>query len=94
VASRKHGDRTGRSGGLAGGKEESRQRGHPYFGSRTTWNGLLAQGVIDELHLMVGPAALLGEGTPLFDAPVALALLDARRFAGSSNVLLRYAVQR
>jgi dihydrofolate reductase len=63
------------------------------FGSRTTWNGLLAQGLIDELHLMVGPAAL-GEGTPLFDTPVDLVLLDARRFEGSNNVLLRYAVQR
>ena len=63
------------------------------FGSRTTWNGLLAQDLVDELHLMVGPAAL-GEGTPLFDAPVDLALLDTRRFEGSNNVLLRYAVQR
>lgn len=63
------------------------------FGSRTTWNGLVAQDLIDELHLMVGPA-VLGEGTPLFEAPVALALLDARRFEGSNNVLLRYAVQR
>jgi hypothetical protein len=42
---------------------------------------------------MVGPAAL-GEGTPLFDAPVDLVLLAARRFEGSDNVLLRYAVQR
>jgi dihydrofolate reductase len=63
------------------------------FGSRTTWNGLLPQGLIDELYLMVGPAAL-GEGTPLFEAPVALALLDVRRFEGSNNVLLRYAVRR
>jgi dihydrofolate reductase len=63
------------------------------FGSRTTWNGLLAQGLIDELHLMVGPAAL-GEGTPIFEAPVDLVLLDARRFDGSNNVLLRYAVAR
>ena len=62
------------------------------FGSRTTWNGLLAQGLIDELHLMVGPSAL-GKGTPIFEAPVDLVLLDARRFDGSNNVLLRYAVQ-
>jgi dihydrofolate reductase len=58
------------------------------FGSRTTWNGLLAQGLIDELHLMISPAAL-GEGTPLFESAVDLALLDARRFEGSHNVLLR-----
>jgi dihydrofolate reductase len=61
------------------------------FGSRTTWNGLLAQGLVDELHLMISPAAL-GDGTPIFEASVDLALLDARRFDGSSNVLLRYAV--
>jgi dihydrofolate reductase len=63
------------------------------FGSRTTWNGLLAQGLIDEIHLMISPSAL-GNGTPIFDASVDLALLDARRFDGSSNVLLRYGVQR
>jgi dihydrofolate reductase len=60
------------------------------FGSRTTWNGLLAQGLVDELHLMISPAAL-GGGTPIFETPVDLALLDARRFDGSNNVLLCYA---
>jgi dihydrofolate reductase len=60
------------------------------FASRTMWHGLLAQGLVDELHLMVGPAAL-GGGTPLFAGPVSLDLLDVRRFAGSGNVLLRYA---
>lgn len=59
------------------------------FGSRTLWTALLAQGLVDELHLMVGPAAL-GGGTPLFPGPVALALLDSRQFEGSQNVLLRY----
>jgi dihydrofolate reductase len=74
--------------------EKNRGRGDILiFGSRTTWNGLVAQDLIDELHLMVGPT-VLGEGTPLFEAPVDLALLDARRFEGSNNVLLRYAVQR
>ena len=42
---------------------------------------------------MISPAAL-GDGTPIFEAPVDLALLHARRFNGSNNVLLRYAVQR
>ena len=59
------------------------------FASRTTWNGLLRQGLVDELHLMVGPEAL-GSGTPLFEAPARLSLADVRRFDGSDNVLLRY----
>ena len=63
------------------------------FGSRTTWNALLVQGVVDEVHLMVGPRALAG-GTPVFDAPADLRLLDVRRPEGSDNVLVRYAVPR
>jgi dihydrofolate reductase len=64
------------------------------FGSRTTWNALLAAGVVDELHLMVGPVAL-GSGVPAFAGPApALELVDTRRFTGSQNVLLRYAVTR
>jgi dihydrofolate reductase len=63
------------------------------FGSRTTWNGLLVHGLVDEVHLMVGPRALAG-GTPAFDRPTDLHLLDVRRPEGSDNVLLRYAVSR
>ncbi len=63
------------------------------FASRTMWNGLLAQGLVDEIHLMVGPR-VLGGGTPTFDRPTNLALLDVRRPGGSDNVLLRYAVSR
>lgn len=63
------------------------------FGSRRMWNGLLQQGLVDELHLMVGPAAL-AHGTPIFGAPVQLRLLDTRRFEGSDNVLLVYALAR
>jgi dihydrofolate reductase len=63
------------------------------FASRTMWNGLLAHGLVDEIHLMVGPRALAG-GTPIFDRPTDLALLDVRRPEGSDNVLLRYAVRR
>ena len=63
------------------------------FASRTMWNGLLVQGVVDEIHLMVGPRALAG-GTPAFDRPTDLQLLDVRRPEGSDNVLLRYAVHR
>ncbi len=35
------------------------------FGSRTMWNGLLAQGLVDELHLMVYPITR-GSGPRLF----------------------------
>lgn len=64
------------------------------FGSRTTWNALLAAGVVDELHLMVGPV-VLGTGVPAFAGPVPpLTLAGTRRFDGSDNVLLRYQVGR
>ncbi|HZA04441.1 MAG TPA: dihydrofolate reductase family protein [Propionibacteriaceae bacterium] len=62
------------------------------FGSRTMWNGLLRDGLVDELHLMVSPNAV-GSGTPILDSAVDLDLLEARRFPGSGNVLLRYAVK-
>lgn len=63
------------------------------FGSRTLWNGLLARGLIDELHLMVGPR-ILGGGTPIFKVPADLTLLGTRRFDGSDNVQLSYAGPR
>jgi dihydrofolate reductase len=45
----------------------------------------------DELHLMVGPV-VLGGGTPLFGSrsPGGLRLVEARRFDGSDNLVLRY----
>ena len=63
------------------------------FGSRTLWNALLAAGLVDELHLMIG-AAVLGDGTRAFGPePVpSLRLIDVRRRAGSENVVLQYAV--
>ena len=63
------------------------------FGSRTLWNDLLAAGLVDELHLMVG-AAVLGGGTPAFaKGPFPpLRLVSTERRDGSDNVLLRYEV--
>jgi dihydrofolate reductase len=62
------------------------------YGSRTLWGDLLAHGLVDELHLMVGPKVVAGDehafaGVP----PTDLRLLDVRRFDGSDNVLLSYA---
>lgn len=65
------------------------------FGSRTLWTDLLAGGLVDELHLMIG-SAFLGGGTPVFDGPARLPLhlLEARRLADSELVLVRYAPRR
>lgn len=61
------------------------------FGSHVMWNGLLAQGLVDEFRLMVGPA-VLGDGTPAFAGAVSFSLKETRRSEGSDNVLLIYAV--
>ena len=79
------------------------------FGSHTLWSDLLAHGLVDELHLMVGPV-VVSEGTPIFDGHLAIAsahrpdrpieseqslrLIDTRSWDGSGNVLLRYHVSR
>jgi len=63
------------------------------FGSRTLWGDLLAHGLVDELHLMVGPAVVAGDQHAFAGVPAtALRLLDVRRWDGSDNVLLSYAV--
>jgi dihydrofolate reductase len=64
------------------------------FGSHLVWNHLLAAGLVDELHFMVGNVVLPG-GTPAFTtgAKPSLTLIDTRRFEESSNVLLRYALR-
>lgn len=68
------------------------------FGSMTLWNDLLAAGLVDELHLMVGAGAI-GGGLPAFTVPYGgqafageLTLTEARQLDGSQNVLLTYAV--
>src|SRR5918994_3333900 len=65
------------------------------FGSHTLWNDLLANDLVDELHLMIGPV-ILGAGTPVFDdqSAVSLRLIDTRTWDGSGNVLVRYEVRR
>jgi dihydrofolate reductase len=65
------------------------------FGSRTLWKDLLANDLVDELHVMIGPV-VLGAGTPVFDEQpaVTLRLIDTRTWDGSGNVLLRYEVPR
>jgi dihydrofolate reductase len=64
------------------------------FGSHTLWNDLLAHGLVDELHLMVGAGVLAG-GTPAFTTrpPASLRLIDTRTWEGSGLVLIRYAVE-
>lgn len=65
------------------------------FGSHVLWNDLLAAGLVDELHVMIG-AGVVGEGVRAFEArpPGALRLIDSRTFDGSSLLLARYAVGR
>jgi dihydrofolate reductase len=64
-------------------------------GSRTLWNDLLARGLIDEIHLMIGNV-VLGAGVPVFvgKPPASLRLIDVRTWEHSDNVLLRYEVRR
>ena len=63
------------------------------FGSRTLWKDLLAHGLVDELHLVLG-SAVVGGGTPIFGTrpPGRLRLAEVRRFDGSDNLVLRYEV--
>lgn len=63
------------------------------FGSHLLWNDLLAGGLVDELHLLIGPG-VVGEGVRAFETrpPAPLRLLDTRTFTGSSLLLVRYAV--
>jgi dihydrofolate reductase len=65
------------------------------FGSRTLWNHLLADDLVDELHLMIGPV-VVGGGTPLLDGQpkASLQLLECRTWDGWGNVLHRYEVGR
>lgn len=61
------------------------------FGSHVLWNDLLAAGLVDELHLMVG-ATVLGDGIPAFGGASvpSLRLIDTESRDGSSNIIVRY----
>jgi dihydrofolate reductase len=62
-------------------------------GSRTLWNDLLANDLVDEIHLLIGNL-VLGQGVPVFvgKTPTSLRLIDTRRWEDSDNVLLRYEI--
>ena len=64
------------------------------FGSHVLWNDLLAAGLVDELHLMIGAGVVGPEGVPAFEhrPPAGLRLLDSRQLEGSNLLLTRYAV--
>jgi len=61
------------------------------YGSHLLYNGLLAHGLVDELHLLVGNV-LLGRGVPTFEPGLAQhwVLLGQRRLPGSDTVALHY----
>jgi dihydrofolate reductase len=62
------------------------------FGSHVLWNDLLVAGLVDELHLMIGPA-FLGDGVPVFSGPrTHLRLVDVRQLGDSQLILARYAI--
>ena len=63
------------------------------LGSLTTWNDLLAAGLVDELHMMVG-ACVLVDGVPAFSVrpPGPMRLTSARQLGDSNIALLLYSL--
>ena len=64
------------------------------FGSHVLWNDLLAAGLVDEVHFIVG-SVVLGDGTPAFIGvpDSSLKLLGTESWDDSDNVLVRYGIE-
>jgi len=69
------------------------------FASRKLWNDLLAHGLIDELHFVVGNVVLGPDGTQMFDEAInyddpklALKLKDVRSLENSQNHVVVYEI--
>lgn len=64
--------------------------------SRLLWQGMLARGLVDELHLTTFPLLAGPGGTPLFTGrpPVQFRLIRSQTYPGSGNVLNVYDVSR
>jgi dihydrofolate reductase len=60
------------------------------FASRRLWNHLLAAGLVDELHFVVGSVIVGEDGVPAFEAGTRLRALSAQPMEGSGNILVRY----
>lgn len=62
------------------------------FGSRTLWTDLVANGLVDELHLMIGPKIVAGDHHVFDGVPETnLKLIGVRTWGSSDNVVLSYA---
>ena len=64
------------------------------LGSMTTWNDLVAAGLVDELHMMVGGGVLI-DGVPAFSVrPTGpMVLINARQLGDSNIALLVYSLR-
>lgn len=61
------------------------------FGSRTLWTDLLAHGLVDEVHLLLGPKVVIGDHRAFAGIPsLAFELLGVRTWRESSVVALTY----
>lgn len=73
-------------------RAEKKAEGGPIvvFASHLLWNGLLADGLVDRIDLVIGPDAI-GDGVPAFTRPAQMTPLTTRTLPDSRNVLTQYA---